>query len=138
MLCGNPSCGIINLRMKTPSAVLSCVLAIATSCVPAGVLVFPATSHAQGAPIVGGLRAGSKTDPEVLAAAKFAVGERAKTKGVAVDLVAVESVEQQVVAGMNYKLRLSVKIDGKAQQVTATVWRKVPASAGYALTSWEP
>ena len=54
------------------------------------------------------------------------------------ELVSVESVEQQVVAGLNYKLRMTVKIGGQAQPVTATVWRKVPLSAGYALTSWEP
>lgn len=125
--------------MKTPASLLSLVLSAAASCALA-VTFFTATpSHAEeAAPRIGGFRAGSKTDPEVLAAAKFAVGEQAKRKGVAVELVAVESVEQQVVAGMNYKLRLSVKIDGKAQQVTATVWRKVPDAAGYALTSWEP
>jgi hypothetical protein len=39
---------------------------------------------------------------------------------------------------MNYKLRMTVKIAGKPQPVTATVWRKVPLSEGCALTSWEP
>lgn len=97
-----------------------------------------ATSQAKEAPRVGGFRAGAVTDPEVLKAAKFAVEEQAKKKGVAMELVSVESVEQQVVAGLNYKLRMTVKIGGQAQPVTATVWRKVPLSAGYALTSWEP
>lgn len=97
------------------------------------------SSHAEeAAPRVGGFRAGAKTDPEVLKAAQFAVAEQAKKKGVAIQLVTVESVEQQVVAGMNYKLRMTVKIAGKAQPVAATVWRKVPLSEGYALTSWEP
>ena len=98
-----------------------------------------ATSHAEvAAPRVGGFRAGAVTDPEVLKAAKFAVEEQAKKKGVGMELVSVESVEQQVVAGLNYKLRMTVKIGGQAQPVTATVWRKVPLSEGYALTSWEP
>ena len=139
MLCRYPSRGLMTWGMKTSVSLLSLIISLAASCALVGPLVFPAASHAEEpAARVGGFRAGSKTDPEVLKAAKFAVGDQAKKKGVAVELVAVESVEQQVVAGMNYKLRLSVKIDGKAQQVTATVWRKVPVSEGYALTSWEP
>lgn len=125
--------------MKTSRSLLSLSLLLAVSGAVSGIFFTPTAGRAdEPRPLVGGFRAGDKADREVLAAAKFAVAEQAKTKGVAVELVAVESVEQQVVAGMNYKLRLKVKIDGKEQQVTATVWRKVPVSAGYALTSWEP
>lgn len=127
------------MGMKISRSLLSLSLPLAVSCALGGISFTPSTCRAgEPRPIVGGFRAGDKADPEVLAAAKFAVAEQAKKKGVAVELVAVESVEQQVVAGMNYLLRLKVKIDGKEQQVTAKVWRKVPVSEGYALTSWEP
>ena len=125
--------------MKTPASLLSIVLTLAASSALTVTLSTAATSQAvEAAPRVGGFRAGAVTDPEVLKAAKFAVEEQAKKKGVAMELVSVESVEQQVVAGLNYKLRMTVKIAGQAQPVSATVWRKVPLSAGYALTSWEP
>jgi|LakMenEpi03Aug12_release.lakeMendotaPanAssembly.Ray.scaffolds.fasta_scaffold1516370_1 hypothetical protein len=125
--------------MKTPSTLRVLALTLAASSAPMLVLSTAATTRAlEPQARVGGFRAGSKTDPEVLKAAQFAVAEQAKKKGIAMELVSVESVEQQVVAGMNYKLRMTVKIAGKPQPVTATVWRKVPLSEGCALTSWEP
>jgi hypothetical protein len=125
--------------MKTPSTLRLLALTLAASSAPMLVLSTAATTRASEPQArVGGFRAGSKADPEVLKAAQFAVAEQAKKKGIAMELVSVESVEQQVVAGMNYKLRMTVKIAGKPQPVTATVWRKVPLSEGCALTSWEP
>jgi hypothetical protein len=39
-----------------------------------------------------------------------------------------------LVAGMNYRLRLKVKVDGKVKEAEAVVWRKL--SGEHELTSW--
>ena len=52
-----------------------------------------------------------------------------------VSLLAVRRAEQQVVAGLNYRLRLSVKAGGRARDVTAVVYRNLQGV--YSLTSWE-
>lgn len=56
----------------------------------------------------------------------------------ALELVAVHSVEKQVVAGMNYKLKVAVKA-GDAQQIyLVVVYEQLPANGGgMQLTSYE-
>ena len=99
-------------------------------------------SAADHRPMPGGFSLAATTNEEVVAAANFAIkaqGDELKKSAPAptLSLVSIERAEQQVVAGMNYKLTLNVKHDGKARQAEATVWwqawnREVP----YKLTAW--
>jgi hypothetical protein len=86
-------------------------------------------------PKVGGYSKVSVTQPEVKAAAEFAVAAQSEAK---LELVKVLRAEQQVVAGMNYKLTLSVKDDGKSKTVEAIVWEQPWRKPNrYQLTSWK-
>lgn len=86
-------------------------------------------------PMPGGYSKVSKTDAEITAAAKFAVKALKKTQGGAVKLISIEQAEQQVVAGMNYKLCLRIKTKGKTQTVTTVVYQDL--NQRYSLTSSE-
>ena len=96
------------------------------------------------APVVGGFSPASPRDKPVKAAAEAAVKtetlvlhEDRLTRKSTLKLVSIVSAEQQVVAGMNYRLRLKVKLDGKVRDAGAVVWwqswRKPEA---YRLTEW--
>lgn len=96
------------------------------------------------APVVGGVAPASPRDKQVKAAAEAAVKtetlvlhEDRLTRKSTLKLVSIVSAEQQVVAGMNYRLRLRVKLDGKLRDAGAVVWwqswRKPEA---YRLTEW--
>ncbi len=95
-------------------------------------------------PMVGGYSALAVTDKEVIDTAAFAVKIQQKVmqrpKGelpAKLELTAIEGAEKQVVAGMNYRLRLKVKVDGVEKEAEAIVWWqpwKKPES--YQLTSW--
>lgn len=85
------------------------------------------TVLAAAQPMVGGYQSASPKGKEVLEAAAFAVQaeQAAMKKGDAapkLELVEVVSVEQQIVAGMNYRMSLKVKLDGKEKNAGATVW----------------
>lgn len=95
-----------------------------------------AESGAQDMPIVGNYRESSTTDPEVLAAARFAVAEASRKQGREVTLVSIERAENQLVAGMNYRLQLKVKSDGQVQDVSALVFRDLKQK--FELSEWEP
>ncbi len=81
-------------------------LLIATVAAPAVVSAEPMQS------VAGGWNAGSVTDPNVKAAAEFAARQLPGQVAVA----AIESVSQQVVAGMNYRMDL-LMADGSRWQV---------------------
>jgi hypothetical protein len=94
--------------------------------------------------VVGGYAPASVKDKQVKAAADAAVKtetlvlhEDRLTRKSTLKLVSIESAEQQVVAGINYRLRLKVKLDGKVREAEAVVWwqswRKPEA---YRLTAW--
>ncbi|MGC4002009.1 MAG: cystatin domain-containing protein [Pirellulales bacterium] len=72
-------------------------------------------------------------DAEVVKATEFAVKERNKTQKTI--LVSIAAAQRQVVAGMNYKLTLKVKVDDKERTVEAVVWNKLDNTAE--LTSWK-
>jgi hypothetical protein len=97
--------------------------ALATSCVLAG----------QGVPAAGGFRKVAVTDERVVAAAKFAVEDRGRKEKVT--LVKVLEAEAQVVAGMNYRLLLEVRVDGGTRQAEAVVWAKLDGT--HRLTQWD-
>lgn len=93
-------------------------------------------------PRVGGFSAGAVTNEEVVAAANFAIqaqGEelRKSAPTSTLSLVSIAHVEQQVVAGMNFKMTLNVQHDGKARQAEAVVWWQAwNREAPYKLTKW--
>jgi hypothetical protein len=112
-----------------------------------GLILFaalPAGNALAQEPMAGGWSAATVTNPEVVAAAAFAIKEEEKilrenkeTPTAKLSLVSILSVKQQVVAGMNYRLKLKVTLDGKEKKAEATVWwqawnKKTP----YQLTEW--
>ncbi len=90
---------------------------------------------AQQPPVVGGYREASRAEPDVVSAAKYAIKKEKRKKGVGLSLISIERAETQVVAGINYKLCLRVKIKDKIQSVTTVVYRNLPQE--YSLPSWE-
>jgi len=95
-------------------------------------------------PMTGGYSAIAVTSREVIDAAAFAVKIQQKVmqrpKGeppVKLELTAIEGAEQQVVAGMNYRLRLKVKVDGVEKDAEAVVWwQPWRKPEPYQLISW--
>jgi hypothetical protein len=90
---------------------------------------------AQESPMVGNYREASKTDREVVSAARFAIKSEKRKRGGRLSLVSIERAEIQVVAGLNYRLCLKVKMKGKTEDVTAVVYKNLKQK--YALSSWD-
>jgi hypothetical protein len=88
----------------------------------------------------GGYKEVAKDDTEVVAAAEFAVKEQGKKQEMTYKLVSVEHAEQQVVAGINYRLCLKVGYHKEDDDVDTTefvpvvVYRNLQKE--YSLTSW--
>lgn len=92
--------------------------------------------------LVGGYAETSTTNAEVIAAAELAVTAqtaemRKGDPAASLTLVKILSANQQVVAGMNYRMNLKVKTGGVEREAEAVVWwqawnRQTP----YRLTSW--
>ena len=70
----------------------------------------------------------STTDPEVIAAAQVACRERS------VRLLTIREASRQIVAGTNYRLRLTVLDHGRVRKATAEVF--CPLQGEASLTSW--
>jgi Aspartic acid proteinase inhibitor len=87
-------------------------------------------------PTVGGYEKAPKDDPAIVSAAKFAVNEQQQKQGGSISLVSVQRAETQLVAGINYRLCLKVKVDGANKKVTVVVNKTLEDR--YTLTSWEP
>ncbi len=94
--------------------------------------------------MMGGYSAIAVNSKEVIDAAAFAV--KAKQKAMLkpqgeppakLELAAIVGAEQQIVAGINYRLKLKVKFHGREKDAEAVVWwqawRKLEP---YRLTSW--
>lgn len=96
------------------------------------------------ASLVGGYAAASVTAAEVVAAAEFAVAAEAKALQEKKDapppkleLVRILGAQQQVVAGMNYRLTLKVKLNGVDREAEAVVWWQAWRTPDpYQLTAW--
>jgi hypothetical protein len=71
----------------------------------------------------------------VVAAAKYAVKGQAKHEADTLELVAIRSSEQQVVAGMNYRMLLVVKKGTTKQTASATGYRDLKSH--FSLTAWK-
>lgn len=110
--------------------VLSAALAFIMLCAAAPV------SSAQDVPIAGGYSERATNERGVATAAAFAVRERGRRTGRRVTLVAVRRAETQVVAGLNYRLLLSVREGRESRDVTAVVFQNLRQRLS--LESWEP
>ena len=92
-------------------------------------------------PVTGGWSSANVTDKEVIGAANYAVEAEAKKTSSKVKLVSIKCAERQVVAGMNYRVHLSVETlkRGKKtllpQTVEAVVYRNLKQK--YSLTTWK-
>lgn len=95
-------------------------------------------------PLAGGFTPASPKDKQVKAAAAaavktetFVLHEDRVTRKSTLKLVSIVSAEQQVVAGMNYRLRLKVKLDGKERDAEALVWWQAwRKPEPFRLTAW--
>jgi hypothetical protein len=92
-------------------------------------------AYAQEEPIAGGWAGTSTTDPEVIAATRFAIARQNRKQGSRISLTSIDRAEVQVVAGLNYKMWLNVKTRGQSQKVTTVVYKNLKRQ--YSLTSWE-
>jgi hypothetical protein len=99
-----------------------------------GILAFSSGVRAQEHPIVGGYGSISVRSAEAQSAAKFAVSARARRTGKRIVLWKVLKAEQQVVAGMNYRVCMRVFENGKARTVTAVVYKNLRQKRS--LTGW--
>ena len=89
--------------------------------------------------MTGGYAAASVTDKEVVAAAAFAIKAQEKAGGdtARLELVEIQGAESQVVAGINYRLQLKVKLNSEERAAEAIVWRQAwRKPEPYQLTSW--
>lgn len=98
-------------------------------------LLASAACAQQPAQVVGGYQKASSDDPDIRAAAEFAISAAPKK----VKLDKIVSARQQIVAGVNYSLCLSVKSKGIGRLtggrfVAAKVFRDLNRT--YQLTSW--
>lgn len=89
---------------------------------------------AQQRPIVGGYADASNSDPEVMAAARFAIKTERQKLHARIALLSIKHAEVQVVAGLNYRLCLRVKIKGRTRNVNVVVYKNLKQK--YSLTSW--
>lgn len=91
-------------------------------------------------PIVGGYGDASTADEGVVSAADFAVGEQSQKGGAELEIVKIHKAAQQVVAGMNYKMCIEVKVveagNPDTQFVETVVYKNLKNE--FSLTSWKP
>lgn len=107
-----------------------------TSLIVLSMALYSAPSvFAQGGPVTGGYAAASISDAEVVAAARYAVRAQRRKQSAVISLISIRSAEVQVVAGLNYRLGLRVKVNGKTLDVTAVVYKNLRRR--YSLSSWE-
>lgn len=100
----------------------------------AALLIAGCVSSTEETPTVGGYSEVSTSDPDVNAAAQFAVSAEAQSTGEIYELQQVVEAEQQVVAGMNYRLVLVVVDSGQSRRAEAVVFRDLQGA--FSLTSW--
>jgi hypothetical protein len=96
-----------------------------------------AVSQAQTRPpMVGGYKEAPTDDPEVRAAAEFAIGAQGEKENITIKLHSIEHAERQVVAGTNYKmcLRVGKGDDPEDADVMVVVFRSLKKE--YSLKSW--
>lgn len=90
------------------------------------------TSSAQ---IAGGYGDADVADKTVKTAANVAVKRLAKIDGHPVTLISIVKAEQQVVAGMNYRLVMKVRELKRTRTYTVVVFRSLKGK--YSLSKWK-
>jgi hypothetical protein len=110
-------------------------------CVLCGMLSIVACSAGQT--MTGGFARAAVTNKEVAAAAEFAIEARQKAmqeqsgQPASLELVKILEAEEQVVAGVNYRLKLKVQENGRERQAEVVVWWQAWRKPDpYRLTSW--
>lgn len=88
--------------------------------------------------LVGAYRDQTTSNPEVVGAAQFAVTTQSGVAGTEIALVRIASAETQVVAGVNYRMLLSVRINGKEESAQAIVWQKLNGEYQLITWKWQP
>lgn len=106
-------------------------------------LIFGAASAANAQemkpPIVGGYGKVSADDRAVVQAANFAVKTEAKKSKAKIRLVRIKNAEQQVVAGMNFRVCLDVETNASGKKKTSEIAEAVVyknLKQKYSLISW--
>ena len=77
-----------------------------------------------------------KPNQQTQAVATFAVSEISKKLNQPLALKGIVSAERQVVAGLNYRLKLNLTKNNQPYRVRAIVWRRLDGTME--LTSWNP
>jgi len=94
-----------------------------------------ALGAAPAPPMPGAYQLATSIGPDERAAATVAIRERALQERKALRLVAIERVDRQVVAGLNFRLRLRVELGGQLRTAEAVVYRNLQGQ--HQLTSWQ-
>jgi len=84
--------------------------------------------------LAGGYSETSNANPDAVAAARFGIQKERQKLHTRISLVSIKRAEVQVVAGLNYRLCMTVKVKGKTRDVTAVVYKNLKQK--YSLTSW--
>lgn len=92
-------------------------------------------AFAQEEVIAGGYGETSNNDPEVVTAARYAIRAEGRRQGARISLLSIERADVQVVAGLNYMLRLKVKVNNRTENITAVVYKNLKQK--YSLSSWD-
>jgi len=87
--------------------------------------------------IPGGWQTVKTTDFDVAQAATHALIAEAMTSGETLKLLSVMEARRQVVAGMNYNLKLAVERNGEKAIATAVVWAKLDGTHDLTKWTWE-
>ena len=119
-----------NWRLVIIPAVTSVFILAGLNIVSGG----PSSVFAQQGPIVGGYAETSNRDPEALAAARFAIKTERQKLHARIALLSIKHAEVQVVAGLNYRLCMRVKIKSQTRNVTVVVYKNLKQK--YSLTTW--
>jgi hypothetical protein len=104
--------------------------------VPGLVHATPVVTEA-AAPIAGGWQPAA-IDESVQEIARFALAERQLQEAKPLRLLSVREASRQVVAGLNYRLRLRVKRGGRDREASATVYQDLQGQRRLIAWEWQP
>ena len=96
-------------------------------------LNFTLTKRNSSAP--GGYSNVNVNEPDLKAAAEFAVAEQGRRDGTDLSLIEIVQAQKQVVAGLNYKICLRARGSGKTRTAVAVVYKDLQQH--YSLTSFQ-
>lgn len=88
----------------------------------------------------GGYSKADVADPDIIAAAQFAINEKSQQSQSELSLISIESAETQPVGLTNYKLTLHIRENGKERKADIKVWKTTEQDAAgdpiRKLSSW--